>query len=943
MADAAPAHPDSATKVVGADLVEVVTPYLFEGDLRDLPQVRPWRPGDPIKEVPRRGRPPAIEAPTPEPQTDPLLALQEDVEQRGLTTPVLDIPGQGYTGVSPPDTVGDVGPDHYIQMINSGGGAVLVVYDKSGTAIAGPLALDALGSGNCSNGYGDPIVLYDRLADRWLLSEFATGGNHLCVYASQGPDPVAGGWYNYDFSTPNFPDYPKYAVWPDAYYVTSNESSPAQYALQRDQMLVGGAATSQRLTAPDLAGFGFQAMTPADLDGADSPPAGSPSYIMRHRDDEAHNPGSNDPSHDFLEIWEFSVDWASPANTTLVKVQDLAVAEFDSELCGYFAFYCFPQAGSSTTLDPLREVVMWRLQYRNFGTHESLVGNLVTDVDGTDHGGVRWFELRKAGAGQWLLHQEGTYAPDAAHRWMASIAMDGAGNIAVGYSTSSSSMYPAIRYTGRLSTDPLGTMTQAETTLIAGSGPSGSNRWGDYSSINVDPEDDCTFWYTNEYGNGTWATRIGAFRFDECGCDIAITPPVADATVPGDNVIDVSWNDSDVASIIEYRVLRSRTAGGPYDLVATVADTSPGVGNGPGYTWADTDVSGGITYYYVVRSSDGEACLSDPSNEASATATGLCTLDPLFDGLTSATNLATADCSVELGWAPGVPECGTSVAYNVYRSNAPGFPPGPATRIATCVGGTSFVDSSVSSGVEYFYVVRAEDDSGNGGGPCAGGNEDANLVELSAVPTGPDEVFFADDMESGASNWTHGGSGDTWALSTARAHSGSYSFHATDVSNVSDQRLESVDVPLPATPGIRLEFWNWQEMEARSDGCFDGGILEVSTNGGATWTQLPSTVMQTDPYDGDISTCCSNPLADLDAWCGDHQDWLLSVVDLDAYAGQTVRIRFRLGTDSSVSREGWYVDDVRIITPSDCATWSPDVFADGFESGDASAWSATVP
>ena len=395
----------------------------------------------------------------------------------------------------------------------------MVIYNKAdGTVAAGPFALDSLGTGACANAHGDPIVLYDRLAGRWLLSEFTPPGTtNLCVYVSQTADPISGGWFGYQFPTPDFPDYPKYAVWPDAYYVSTNESSPAVYALDRAQMLTGGTATSQRFTAPNLSGFSFQALTPSDLDGAAGPPSGAPGYFIRHRDDESHNPGSNDASQDFLEIWEFDVDFATPGNSTFTGPTNIAVSEFDSDLCGLFSFDCFPQPGTTTRLDPLREVVMWRSQYRNFGTHETLVGNLVTDVDGTDRGGIRWFELRRTG-GAWSLFQEGTYSPDATHRWMGSIAMDGAGNIALGYNAGSSTVFPGVRYTGRLSGDTLGTMPQVETTIVAGSGSNSSNRWGDYSSMNVDPADDCTFWHTNEYGtsSGTWNTQIASFRFSSC-------------------------------------------------------------------------------------------------------------------------------------------------------------------------------------------------------------------------------------------------------------------------------------------------------------------------------------------------------------------------------------------------------------------------------------------
>lgn len=476
---------------------------------------------------------------------DTLLARQQSAPQAtdpAFLTPILNFDAQGYTFVNPPDTVGDVGLNHYIHMINDGDGALFKIYDKNGNVLAGPAFLDDLGSGQCSNGYGDPIVLYDPLADRWLMSEFAANGNHLCVYISQTADPT-GAYYAYDFSTPNFPDYPKYAVWPDAYYVSSNENSPAVYALDRNRMLNGQSATFQRFTGPDLNGFGFQAYTPSDLDGATPPQAGAPNYFMRHRDDEVHN-ASPDPSQDFLEVWEFHVDWDNSANSTFTGPLNIPVSEFDSDLCGLTSFYCFPQQGSSTTLDPLREVIMWRLQYRNFGDYEVLVGNLVTDVDGTDHGGIRWFELRKSGSGDWSLYQEGTYAPDPASRWMGSSAMDGDGNIAVGYSVSSSSMYPSIRYAGRLLSDPLGTLPQEEGDIMSGTSSNGSNRWGDYSAMSLDPADDCTFWFTNMYSeSGHWDTRVATFKFASCGTPgfaLDVTPATLEVCEPEDALFDVT-------------------------------------------------------------------------------------------------------------------------------------------------------------------------------------------------------------------------------------------------------------------------------------------------------------------------------------------------------------------------------------------------------------------
>jgi hypothetical protein len=459
----------------------------------------------------------------PELGPDPLLAVQEAAAAPeavdGFETLLLNYNGQGYTSVNPPDTVGDIGPGHYIQMINNSSSSRVTLYNKNtGAVLVGPVILSNLapnGDPCRSSGSGDPIVLHDQLANRWLLSEFTNPANNLCVYISQTSDP-AGAYFFYRFPTPNFPDYPKYAVWPDAYYVTTNESGgPAAYALDRSRMLSGLSATFQRRTAPSLSGFGFQALTPADLDGATAPPSGTPGLFMRHRDTEVHGP-SGQPSNDLLEVWAFTTNWTTPASSSFSKIADIQVAEFDSALCGLTSFSCIAQPGTSTRLDPLREVIMWRLAYRNFGSRQVLVGNFATDV-GSDRAGVRWFELRRT-SGNWSLFQEGTYAPGSVSRWMGAIAMDRSGNIALGYNVGNSSTYPSLRYVGRLASDGAGTMPRGEYTIVNGTASNGSNRYGDYSSMNIDPADDCTFWFTGQWNSaGTWSTRIAKMKFDQCG------------------------------------------------------------------------------------------------------------------------------------------------------------------------------------------------------------------------------------------------------------------------------------------------------------------------------------------------------------------------------------------------------------------------------------------
>ena len=514
--------PEAQHVVRGAEVFgDEVVPFKFFGDIRDLPKVESWEPGDPLPINPRRwtGEPEQMGFTPATP--DPLLDVQRGAA-RGTAQTTQSFSFEGLdNGAQPPDPTGDIGKNYYIQSVNA---SSFAIYDKTtGNMVAGPTAMDSLGTGSCASGAGDPIIIYDSLAERWVMSEF-TFNNDMCVYVSMTDDPVSGGWCNYEFTAPQFPDYPKYSMWPDAYLVTSNEGGNVPvYALDRENMITCGTARPfQRLTAPRLPGLGFQAFTPVDANGATAPPAGADALLMRHRDTELGNQGPALPTTDVLEMWALDIDWNTPGNSTLSQLPNIEISEFDSNLCPPLSiFSCIPQPGTSTRLDPLVEVIMFALGYRNFGTHESIVGVLQTDIgDFEDHSGERWFELRRTtgAGGAWSLYQEGTYSPDADHRFMGAISQDGDGNILLAYALSSDTVNPSVRYTGRLSSDPLGTMTEPETSLVAGTGFNSSIRYGDYSQMGVDPVDECTFWMTVEYteGNGNNTTRIGAVKFDQC-------------------------------------------------------------------------------------------------------------------------------------------------------------------------------------------------------------------------------------------------------------------------------------------------------------------------------------------------------------------------------------------------------------------------------------------
>ncbi len=505
----------------------LVLPEVFDGDLRDLPKVRPWAPGDPIRAIPRIRH--GASAPlSSERRADELVEIQRAAPRLGDSyTFGVNRDGMAFTGTSPPDADGDVGVDYFIQVVNGNPGALFTVYDKSdGSVVSGPTALDSLGTGDCAEGFIDPVVLYDELEGRWLLAEISDLGNTLCVYTSRTGDPVTGGWCQYPFDTgANFPDYPKLAVWPDVLVMTSNEgNAPPVYALDRLNMYSPDGATCptarplQRLTVDGLPAFGFEALTPADLDGDVSPPPGSPAYVLRHRDTEAHGPFGL-PEEDQLELWELDVDFDESGNTTLTGPQVIPISEFSSDLCGFTLFDCFNQPGGAD-LDPLREVVMNRVQYRNLGGAEILVGNMVTNLGtetGEDDGGIRWFELRRE-EGAWSLFQEGTVGDLGENRWLGSLAMDGEGNVALAYVHASTSIFPGNDLFGRLATDPPGTMPRGEENIVLGTGASSTSRYGDYNALTVDPVDDCTFWWSGEYNAAaTWSTRIASFKFAACG------------------------------------------------------------------------------------------------------------------------------------------------------------------------------------------------------------------------------------------------------------------------------------------------------------------------------------------------------------------------------------------------------------------------------------------
>jgi uncharacterized repeat protein (TIGR01451 family) len=500
-------------------------------------------PPDALKNIPTFEKKPALM---------PARPVRDSVVQRALpaassggTVPITGFDGIGWSNKDnapqyfpvnywPPDANAAVGMKYVVETVN----LFYAVYDKSdGSLVLGPMPIQNLWAnfGNhCGAGFlQHPVVVFDQLAQRWIIS--VTTGNSpfaYCVAISETSDPT-GEYYRYEFdnfsSAYQLAGYSKLGVWPDAYYTVFNMLTYGQKfdfvsfgALDRAAMLQGKETRLLLFNVP-LSG-GAYADLPATLDGFTPPPEGAPGLFANYTSPNLF--GADSPYA--LALWKMHVDWSDPQSSRLTGPFEVKVPPFNDLLCGNDDS-CIPQPFPGGLLNAVSDRLMYRLVYRNFGDHEALVANhtVTASASAAPPAAIRWAELDTSspGAGDWSLAQSGTFDPaDGASRWIGSIAMDGSGDMALGYSLASNSINPSIVYTGRLVGDPTGKMTQPETTLIAGGGPEqtgGGVNWGSYSSMALDPGDDCTFWYTNEYFDATamaryWSTHIGAFKFTNC-------------------------------------------------------------------------------------------------------------------------------------------------------------------------------------------------------------------------------------------------------------------------------------------------------------------------------------------------------------------------------------------------------------------------------------------
>jgi len=765
---------------------------------------------------------------------------------------ILNFDGIVFPGVAcncaPPDTDGEVGQTQYVQMVNEG----YQVFNKAtGASVLGPSGIATIWSGfggNCqNNGDGDPVVLYDQFANRWLISQFAGAGvpTDQCIAVSTSND-ATGSYTRYGFNLgTNFFDYPHLGVWPstnnNGYYMSDNVFNSAgtaflgvqAFAFDRAAMIAGNPVaafvTSGLIGSPANNG---DPLLPADVDGSTAPPANTPCPFVEFPDTTGNNAGT-------YRTWLFHPDFVTPASSTFVQRTSPAAAGFTFACTGGRA--CVPQP-AGTALDGIADRLMFRLPYRIVGGVERVVGNYTVSSGGVT--GIRWFELRNVTSGVEAVFQEGTYQPDTTWRWMGSAAQDQGGNMALGFSASSATVFPGVRYAGRLAGDPAGTLGQGEATLFAGAGSQTGtgSRWGDYSDLTIDPVDDCTFWFTSEYyPAGTtsfnWRTRIGNFKFPTCnGAAVPIISSagatlVAESCTPANGVLDPG--ETVTVSLCVQNVGTANTTA----LMGTLQATG-GV----------TNIQPPNPQLYGVVVAGGPAVCRNFTFTAAGTCGGTVTATVHFtDG---ATDLGNVTYTFTMGTQ--------SVAFseNFDGVTAPALPAGWVTAFT------------------------------NGDGDCTVGGPLCTL----------------------GTNWT--------TVSGASDTAPNHAFH-NDPSCVTDSTLDTPSFNVTSASS-KVTFRNFYNTEST----FDGGVLEISINGGAFADIIAAGgSFVTGGYNATISTSFLSPIAGRQAWSGNSGAYITTTANLPASAnGQPVKLRFRMASDCSVSATGWNVDTISVTGGFVCAT-----------------------
>lgn len=904
-------------------------------------------------------------------QGDPLTAAT-NVQSSfgGIPAPAIDMSFDGIGqsdaigGGLPPDTNGDVGPDHYIQYINTD----WAIYDKTtglriGNVEEGNTFWNGFGGPCETNNAGDPIVLYDKTAGVWVFSQFISASNpngSQCFAISDRADMTDPGVtfnrYQFDFAGA-FNDYPHIGIWTDEngdssgyYFVTHDftfQTNPASFlgasfsVVERDAMLAGDAAEFVRFQNVTGAGGTAYGALPAHLESDVLPAKNTCAPFVHTRADL-----------DGYLMWNLCVDWQSPGDSTL---SDAIILSSNSPYgAGVDDSPQPPPAPAGSELDSFAGNTMYRVSARAYPAESGIPIDMVinhTADAGDAVSGVKWvnfsvsyghegdfnpdvifssgFDLLAAPLDNFTakIRDEGLYSPDDDFRWMGAISIDQSRNIGLGYSVSSENTFPSVRYTAKTSADPKGLMRDEQScvvgsgvqTFVDGSGRAA--RWGDYSSMSVDPVDQCTFWLTVEYiaqtGQADWDNRICSFKVEDCGqpnffletsdnTDINVCVADGDPTVSLQLYGLNGFNDGIALSSVNWPG-NANVQFSPVTVLTLPNEVSA--------TFVDIADVGNSNFVTSVRAQSDNPALTRTIDLNFTVSADL----PLQTVLNLPTNNA-AGVSVRptLTWdaQPDTLQYTLEIATDVDFNNV---------VESASIDGTAFTPlNSLDSNTVYFWRVTTSNNCGQG---VTSSTFTFTTGEPGSCPSPstPVQVFF-DDLEGDVSAWTQPadpeGSTNTWTLSSGQVNSGTNAFFAQDPAIVSDQYLVSPSIVLPAGESpLTLSFWNFQNMEANIgtgiDACWDAGILEISTDGGITFNQITDDLILTDTYNGSV-TAGPNPLSTLNAWCaddivaasGDQEDTVF--IDLDGFAGQTVQFRFRLGSDAFVGDEGWYIDDVEV-------------------------------
>ena len=829
------------------------------------------------------------------PRTDsPDTSRQASTAPR-IPSTTANFSGIGANGSAPPDNDGAIGPTQYVELVNT----ELAVYSKAGAVLLAPEATSTLWSGfggGCqTNNDGDGTVVFDAIAQRWVIQQFSVSTTPYleCIAVSTSAD-ATGSWNRYSFhATNDFPDYPKLGVWADGYYISYNLFNAAGTAglgtllcgYDRSQMILGAPATQQcfnATTAPE------KTFLPASIDGSTPPPAGEAEWFV----------GLSPTTANALAYYRLHVDFSNPTNSSLSAAPDLGVNAF-SEACG--GGTCIPQASTSTRLDSLGDRLMYRLAYRNFGDHEAMV--VTHSVTAGSSVGARWYELRPSGTSL-TVFQQGTYAPDSNYRWMGSIALDQAGDMGLGYSVSSASLRPGLRYTGRLATDPAGSMPQGESTIFTGAGSQNSNltRWGDYSEMTVDPVDGCTFWYVNEYlpntGSFNWATRIGSFRFPSCGgtqandFSIAANPGTVTVTQGGSGTSTISTAvTSGAAQSVSLSASGlpggatagfnppSVTAGGSSTLTLTTSSTTPA----GSYPITVTGTGTTATHTTTVTLTVNGTVTNDFSISASPSTV---TVTQGGAGTTTVSTAVTSGSaqSVSLS-ASGLP-AGTTAGFNPASVTAGGS----STLTLTTSGSTPAGNSTVTI---------------TGTGSSA---THTTTLTLTVNPVSSGSGVTNGGFETGTfSGWTTAGQAEAVVNG---GHTGSYAARlgSTTPTNGDSTMQQTIAVP---SGGGSLTLW--YQPHCPDSLTYDQEQVQIRSTAGATLATLLNV--------------CSNSGA-----------WTQLTANLASFAGQNVVLWFNSHDDNYPSDPTYTLfDDIALGAPPPPPP--PNVVRNGgFESGAFSPW-----